>query len=49
MITHHFSARRFPRYPGVVPDDFVLEKLLCLSQVIGWAFVDHFESLIIPQ
>lgn len=30
-----------------MPDDFV-EKLLCLSQVIGWAFVDYFESLITP-
>jgi hypothetical protein len=47
MITHHFSTRQFPPYPGVVPDDFAV-KLQCLSQVIGWAFVDFFESLISP-
>jgi hypothetical protein len=47
MINHHFSTRRFPSYDGVVPQDFVV-KLQCLSQLIGWVFVDYFESLITP-
>ena len=47
MITHHFSTRVFPSYDGVVPEDFAV-KLQCLSQLIGWVFVDYFESLITP-
>jgi hypothetical protein len=47
MINHHFSTRQFPSYDGVVPQDFVL-KLQCLSQLLGWVYVDYFESLITP-
>ena len=45
LIASHFSERSFPEFDGPKPDDFV-EKLMCLSNVIGWVFVDYFESLI---
>jgi hypothetical protein len=32
----------------LITDHFSI-KLQCLSQVIGWVFVDYFESLITPQ
>jgi hypothetical protein len=47
LITDHFSTRQFPTVTGAVPADFAI-KLQCLSQVIGWVFVDYFESLITP-
>jgi hypothetical protein len=47
IITNHSSIRQFPTFPGVVPSGFAI-KLQCLSQVIGWVFVDYFESLFTP-
>jgi hypothetical protein len=47
LITDHFSSRQFPPFTGTAPPGFAI-KLQGLSQVIGWVFVDLFESLITP-
>ena len=45
LVNSHFSERPIPAFDGTIPDDF-MEKLSCLSNCIGWVFVEYFERLI---